>query len=146
MTTRKILSYCLCWCLLLVSLPITCSAAEPMYLISDSQLTQLEQNSATLREKIAKLENTLTQSQTDLKASKLELEMCQLELKTLQEKSTALITESEMLKANLVASEKSLNKMKQYIDQLEKQAQSKIKRLTWQRNLFAGACIYLLVK
>ncbi|XFO65421.1 hypothetical protein SPSIL_015310 [Sporomusa silvacetica DSM 10669] len=133
-------------CLLCV-LPVgTCSAAETMYLIPDSQLTQLEQNSVTLREKIQKLESTLTQSKTDLTTSKMELEACQIELKALQEKSTTLITESEALKANLEASNKSLTKMTEYINQLEKQVKSKINRLTWQRNLFAGACVYLLVK
>ncbi|WP_371378967.1 hypothetical protein [Sporomusa aerivorans] len=142
---KKLLSLLLVACLLVLPLG-TCSAAEQMYLISDSQLTQLEQNSTILRDKLTKLEDTLTQSQTDLRESRLELEACQVELTALQEKSTALVIESEMLKANLEASEKSLTKMTGYIDQLEKQVRSKINKLTWQRNLFAGAALYLALR
>lgn len=139
----KSISILLLVCLLFLQSGI-CSAAEKMYQISDSQLTTLEQNSVTLREKTTKLENELMKSQTDSKELRMELDLCQVALKELDEKATALAITSTMLKENLEASQKSLTKMTEYINQLEKQAKSKIKKLTVQRNVAIGALLYAL--
>lgn len=97
MTLKKSTAILLCLCLVfsLAAIPVTsCSAAEPMYQISETQLAKLEQNNQQLTQNNKKQLEELSELQNELRQSKAALEIAH----------------------------QSLSKMKQYIDKLEKQA------------------------
>mgnify|MGYP003591026144 CR=1 FL=1 len=99
MTLKKSTAILLCLCLVfsLAAIPVTsCSAAEPMYQISETQLAKLEQNNQQLTQNNKKQLEELTELQNELRQSKAALEIAR----------------------------QSLNKMRQYTEKLEKQVNS----------------------
>lgn len=93
----------------------TCSQAEMMYQISESELNQLEQNSRKQEE------NSLSNQKT--------LQEQKAQLKTANEKIQKSQTENEAMR-------NSLEKTQKYLDEYEKEAERKIRIKTRQRNLW----------
>lgn len=73
-------------------------------------------------------------------------EQYQKDLQALKAQFDLLKQDSQIAKQSLDQSERSLTKMIEYINQYEKTVKSKIKKLEWQRNLFALAAGYLALK
>ena len=120
----------LCLCLLFLSLfPCSfCVRAEAQYIIYESELTTLENNSQKLLESNEKKEKLLTEQREQL------------------EKANALI---EKLKESNEQTENSLEKIKKSYEEYEKEAEKKIRIKTRQRNLWIAVSIglaYLAMK
>lgn len=100
----------------------TCSQAEMMYQISESELNQLEQNSRKQEE------NSLSNQKT--------LQEQKAQLKTANEKIQKSQTENEAMR-------NSLEKTQKYLDEYEKEAERKIRIKTRQRDAWEAATAIL---
>jgi len=119
MRIKKILSSVLL-CLLLLSLPITCGA-QAMYQLTESQLTQLENN-------INQLEKNNLQQEAQLQKVSDLLVRSDKQITILQEKLTLAENSIGQAQSALQVANKSFEK-------LEQAEKSKIRALTLQRNL-----------
>lgn len=134
MWTTKRLCICLLACSLWLAAGST-SQAEEMYQISETELTTLEQNLHQLKKNNETKQQLLTEQKTQLTEAKQQLEAVQKELiasKSLNE-----------------ATQKSLEKANQSLQQLEDEAKGKIEVKTRQRNLWiaiSGGLLYALAK
>ncbi|WP_110955228.1 hypothetical protein [Anaerosinus massiliensis] len=128
--------------LLLASEYGTCSAQEPMYQMSETELTELQGVFSQLKSNNNELQNQLKQSKEDLKAAQSQLIISKTELTTLKNQLIQLQIESTKAKSSLDQANNSLNEANQSLQQFAKEEKSKIIKLTWQRNLFAIAAIY----
>ena len=110
------------------------SQAEEMYQISESELTQLERDLNQLEKSNANKQDLLTEQKTQLSEAKTQLETVQKELiasKSLNE-----------------ATQKSLERANQSLQQLEDEAKRKIRVKTRQRNLWiaiTGCALYAYI-
>ncbi len=127
-TTKRLLSLLLV-CLLWLAAGSTIQA-EPMYQISESQLTTLEQNLQTLRNHNEEKQKLLTEQQKQLTMADQQLAIANKQL-----------AESRTLNDQ---TQKSLQQANQSLAKLEKEAQHKIQVKTRQRNLWIGAFAILL--
>ena len=111
------------------------SQAEEMYLISESELTRLEANSNQLAKNNETKQQLLTEQKTQLTEANQQLEAVQKELiasKSLNE-----------------ATQKSLERANQSLQQLEQEAKRKIRIKTRQRDLWiaiSGGLLYAWIK
>ena len=121
MIGKKLLFYsCL---LLFLSVPCFCSVqAEAQYIIYESELATLENNSKQLLQNSEKKEQLLTEQKEQL------------------EKANVLI---EKLKESNEQTENSLEKIRKSYEEYEKEAAHKIKVKTRQRNLWIAVSIGL---
>lgn len=121
----------LCICLLACSLWLAAgstSQAETMYQISETELTQLETNLDELTKSNATKQDLLTEQMEQLETAQKEL----IESKSLNE-----------------ATQKSLLRANQSLQQLENEAKRKIRVKTRQRNLWiaiSGGLLYAWIK
>lgn len=128
----------LCICLLACSLWLAAgstSQAETMYSISESELTELENNLATLESHSQERQKVLTEQATLLDQQREEL-------KKLKE-------EIEISKAANEETKKSLESANAYLAELEKEARHKVQVKARQRNLWiaiSGGLLYAWIK
>lgn len=123
MWTTKRLCICLLACSLWLAAGAT-SQAEMMYSISESELTELENNLATLESHSQERQKVLTE-QTTL------LDQQREELKKLKEEISSSKAANEETK-------KSLENANAYLTKLEKEGKHKIRVKERQRNLWIG--------
>lgn len=110
------------------------SQAEEMYQISETELTRLEVNSNQLKKNNETKQNLLTEQQMQLTEANQQLE-------TVQKKLTASKSLNE-------ATQKSLERANQSLQQLEDEAKRKIRVKTHQRNLWiaiTGCTLYAYI-
>ena len=125
-TTKKLLllflSALLCWWLFFA--PATCSASapEPMYQISETELTTLENN-------LAKLSAINSKLQTESKTQNTQVKELLEQVRLLQNQLTALRLESEKQQDLLTAANKSL-------EQFAIEAKNERLRIKAQRNTY----------
>ena len=108
----------------------TSSQAEEMYQISESELTTLEQNLHRLEKNNESKQQLLTEQKVQLTEANQQLEKVKKELivsKSLNEQT-----------------QKSLERAKQSLTELEEEAKRKIRVKTRQRNLWIGVSASLL--
>lgn len=129
MWTTKRLCICLLACSLWLAAGST-SQAETMYSISESELTELENNLATLESHSQERQKVLTE-QTTL------LDQQREELKKLKEEISSSKAANEETK-------KSLENANAYLTKLEKEEKHKIRVKERQRNLWIGVSSGLL--
>ena len=128
----------LCICLLVCSLWLAAgstSQAEMMYSISESELTELENNLATLESHSQERQKVLTEQATLLDQQREEL-------KKLKEEISSSKAANEETK-------KSLENANAYLTKLEKEEKHKIRVKTRQRNLWiaiSGCVLYAYVR
>lgn len=118
--STRLLVLALLFCLL--SAFGTCSQAEMMYQISESELNQLEQNSR--------------KQEANSKASQKTLQEQREQLKIASDKIQKSETENEAMK-------NSLEKTQKYLDEYEKEAERKIRIKTRQRDAWEAATAIL---
>ena len=129
MWTTKRLCICLLACSLWLAAGST-SQAEMMYSISESELTELENNLATLESHSQERQKVLTE-QTTL------LDQQREELKKLKEEISSSKAANEETK-------KSLERANQSLAELEKEARHKVQVKARQRNLWVAVSCGLL--
>ena len=128
----------LCICLLACSLWLAAGStlqAEMMYSISESELTELENNLATLESHSQERQKVLTEQTTLLDQQREELK------KLKEEISSSKAADEE--------TQKSLERANQSLAELEKEAQHKVQVKARQRNLWiaiSGGLLYALSK
>ena len=130
--TKSLLLFVLCFLLWLAA--GTSSRAEEMYQISESELTRLEANSNQLAKNNETKQQLLIEQQTQLTEANQQLETVKKELiasKSLNE-----------------ATQRSLERANQSLQQLEDEAKRKIRVKTRQRNLWiaiTGCTLYAYI-
>ena len=112
LTTKKwllcFLSLLFAWWLL--SAGATCSASEPMYQITDQELTQLESSLSQLSSINTKLQLDLTKQQQEAEQLRQQLTTLQSQLKKLQQQSAT--QEDSLTNANKLLEEYAIAKKK----------------------------------
>lgn len=134
MWTTKRLCICLLACSLWLAAGST-SQAEEMYQISESELTELENNLATLESHSQERQKVLTEQSTLLDQQREEL-------KKLKEEISSSKAANEETK-------KSLENANAYLTKLEKEEKHKIRVKERQRNLWiaiSGGLLYAWIK
>lgn len=135
----------LCICLLACSLWLAAgstSQAEEMYQISETELTQLETNLETLKAHNQERQKVLTEQATLLNQQKETIKKQASELSSLKKEIVISKTANE-------ATQKSLERANQSLQQLEQEVKRKIRVKTRQRNLWiaiAGGVLYAYVR
>lgn len=135
----------LCICLLACSLWLAAGStlqAEMMYSISESELTELENNLATLESHSQERQKVLTEQATLLNQQKETIKKQASELSSLKK-------EIEISKAANEETKKSLESANAYLTKFEDEAKRKIRVKTRQRNLWiaiSGGLLYALAK
>lgn len=135
----------LCICLLACSLWLAAGStlqAEMMYSISESELTELENNLATLESHSQERQKVLTEQATLLNQQKETIKKQASELSSLKK-------EIEISKAANEETKKSLESANAYLTKFEDEAKRKIRVKTRQRNLWiaiSGGLMYALAK
>lgn len=129
MWTTKRLCVCLLACSLWLAAGST-SQAETMYQISESELTELENNLATLESHSQERQKVLTEQATLLDQQREEL-------KKLKEEISSSKAANEETK-------KSLENANAYLTKLEKEEKHKIRVKERQRNLWIGATALMM--
>lgn len=130
--TKRLLLFAFCSLLWLAA--GTSSQAETMYQISESELTRLEANSNQLAKNNETKQQLLTEQQTQLTEANQQLETVKKEL-----------TASKSLNE---ATQRSLERANQSLQQLEDEAKRKIRVKTHQRNLWiaiTGCTLYAYI-
>ena len=135
----------LCICLLACSLWLAAGStlqAEMMYSISESELTELENNLATLESHSQERQKVLTEQATLLNQQKETIKKQAEELIRLRKEIVISKTANE-------ETQKSLLRANQPLKQFEDEAKRKIKVKTRQRNLWiaiSGGLLYAWIK
>ena len=130
--TKRLLLFAFCSLLWLAA--GTSSQAETMYQISESELTRLEANSNQLAKNNETKQQLLTEQQTQLTEANRQLETVKKEL-----------TASKSLNE---ATQRSLERANQSLQQLEDEAKREIRVKTHQRNLWiaiTGCTLYAYI-
>lgn len=130
--TKRLLLFAFCSLLWLAA--GASSRAEEMYQISESELTRLEANSNQLAKNNETKQQLLTEQQTQLTEANQQLESVKKEL-----------TASKSLNE---ATQRSLERANQSLQQLEDEAKRKIRVKTRQRNLWiaiTGCTLYAYI-
>lgn len=141
MWTTKRLCICLLACSLWLAAGST-SQAEMMYSISESELTELENNLATLESHSQERQKVLTEQATLLNQQKETIKKQAGELRRLQREIVISKTANE-------ATQRSLERANQSLQQFEDEAKRKIRVKTRQRNLWiaiSGGLLYAWIK
>ena len=135
----------LCICLLACSLWLAAGStlqAEMMYSISESELTELENNLATLESHSQERQKVLTEQATLLNQQKETIKKQAEELRRLKKEIVISKTANE-------ETQKSLLRANQSLTELEQEAKRKIRVKTRQRNLWiaiSGGLLYAWIK
>ena len=135
----------LCICLLACSLWLAAGStlqAEMMYSISESELTELENNLATLESHSQERQKVLTEQATLLNQQKETIKKQAEELRRLRKEIVISKTANE-------ETQKSLLRANQSLTELEKEARHKVQVKARQRNLWiaiSGGLLYALSK
>lgn len=135
----------LCICLLACSLWLAAGStlqAEMMYSISESELTELENNLATLESHSQERQKVLTEQATLLNQQKETIKKQASELSSLKKEIVISKTANE-------ETQKSLLRANQSLRQFEDEAKRKIRVKTRQRNLWiaiSGGLLYAWIK
>lgn len=135
----------LCICLLACSLWLAAGStlqAEMMYSISESELTELENNLATLESHSQERQKVLTEQATLLNQQKETIKKQAEELRRLRKEIVISKTANE-------ETQKSLLRANQSLKQFEDEAKRKIRVKTRQRNLWiaiSGGLLYAWIK
>ncbi len=124
---RKYISSLLLCCLLVVSLPLTCGA-QATYQVTESQLTQLDQNLIQLSINNQNLLTQLSQSKQDLATASNQLATLKAQLITLQSQTQIALQQQQTAQTSLQTANASFVT-------LEKAEQAKIKSVTLQRDI-----------
>ena len=130
----------LCICLLACSLWLAAGStlqAEMMYSISESELTELENNLATLESHSQERQKVLTEQATLLNQQKETIKKQAEELRRLRKEIVISKTANE-------ETQKSLLRANQSLTELDQEAKRKIRVKTRQRNLWIAICGGLL--
>lgn len=114
-----------------VFLPCTLSSAQETYMITDTELTRLEQNLETLRQHNEKKQALLKEQKNQLQEAKNELTKAQGQIKALKNLNER--TEKSLMSAN------------QYLQEYEKETQAKIKSEKRQKHLWQLATAVMAV-
>lgn len=141
MWTTKRLCICLLACSLWLAAGST-SHAEEMYQISEGELTQLENNLATLESHSQERQKVLTEQATLLNQQKETIKKQAGELRRLKKEIVISKTANE-------ETQKSLQRANRFLQQFEDEAKRKIRVKTRQRNLWvaiSSGLLYALVK
>ena len=131
-------------CLALLSVPqlsFASEAAEPMYVVTESELTRLEQNLMELSEISSKQSATLIQQQIQLQESEKNLNLAEKESKQLQ-------GQIYNLKKEMIEQESSLENARASLEQFEKEEQSKLNKVKRERTvawIVAGVLLYFCI-
>lgn len=140
MWTTKRLCICLLACFLWLAAGST-SQAETMYSISESELTELENNLATLESHSQERQKVLTEQATLLNQQKETIKKQAGELRRLKKEIVISKTANEETQKSLLSANQSLK-------QFEDEAKRKIRVKTRQRNLWiviAGGALYACI-
>ena len=135
----------LCICLLACSLWLAAGStlqAEMMYSISESELTELENNLATLESHSQERQKVLTEQATLLNQQKETIKKQAEELRRLKKEIVISKTANE-------ETQKSLLRANRFLQQFEDEAKRKIRVKTRQRNLWiaiSGCVLYAYVR
>lgn len=116
--------------------------AETMYQISETELTELENNLATLESHNQERQKVLTEQATLLNQQKETIKKQASELSSLKK-------EIEISKAANEETKKSLESANAYLTELEKEARHKVQVKARQRNLWiaiSGCVLYAYVR
>ena len=133
MIRRKFLLSLVLVCLFSVLFSAT-AWAQSEYLITETELTRLEQIFSQLSVNNQALLTDLAASKQDLKAAQQKLATYQQELQLLQSQLLALRDESVKAQRELKEANNSLKKANESLDKYEAEVRSEIRSLTWQRN------------
>ena len=123
-------------------LPVLQVQAEMMYSISESELTELENNLATLKAHNQERQKVLTEQATLLNQQKETIKKQASELSSLKK-------EIEISKAANEETQKSLLRANRFLQQFEDEAKRKIRVKTRQRDLWiaiSGGLLYAWIK
>ena len=134
------------WLLLLVLLSVpqvsfASEAAEPMYVVTESELTRLEQNLMELSEISSKQSATLIQQQIHLQESERKLSQAEKESGQLQ-------SQIYSLRKEMIEQESSLENARASLEQFEKEEQSKLNKVKRERTvawIVAGVLLYFCI-
>ena len=134
------------WLLLLVLLSVpqvsfASEAAEPMYVVTESELTRLEQNLTELFEISSSQSVTLIQQQIQLQESERKLSQAEKESKQLQ-------SQIYSLRKEMIEQESSLENARASLEQFEKEEQSKLNKVKRERTvawIVAGVLLYFCI-
>ena len=134
------------WLLLLVLLSVpqvsfASEAAEPMYVVTESELTRLEQNLMELSEISSKQSATLIQQQIQLQESERKLSQAEKESKQLQ-------SQIYSLRKEMIEQESSLENARASLEQFEKEEQTKLNKVKRERMvawIVAGVLLYFYI-
>lgn len=111
--------------------PCTLSLAQETHMITDTELTQLEQNLETLKQHSEKKQELLTIQKKQLQEAKSELTKAKGQIKKLQ----ALNEKTQ----------KSLTSANKYLQEYEKETQAKIKSEKRQKHIWQLATVVMAV-
>ena len=134
------------WLLLLVLLSVpqvsfASEAAEPMYVVTESELTRLEQNLMELYEISSKQSATLIQQQIQLQESERKLSQAEKESGQLQ-------SQIYSLRKEMIEQESSLENARASLEQFEKEEQTKLNKVKRERMvawIVAGVLLYFYI-
>ena len=134
------------WLLLLVLLSVpqvsfASEAAEPMYVVTESELTRLEQNLTELFEISSSQSATLIKQQIHLQESERKLSQAEKESKQLQ-------SQIYSLRKEMIEQESSLENARASLEQFEKEEQTKLNKVKRERMvawIVAGVLLYFYI-
>ena len=138
-------------CLLFI-LPVgKCSAGG--YLITDQELTKLEQNLAQLESNLIEQTNNYQTAKQSLKTSDEQVQILTSKLQRAEQLLIGYDKQIAILQAKLIEAQQSINQTSdslesanRYLNQYEKEVKQEIRKLTWQRNVALIALTYMATK
>ena len=134
------------WLLLLVLLSVpqvsfASEAAEPMYVVTESELTRLEQNLMELSEINSSQSVTLEKQKEQLMESDRKLQQA-------EEKYSLLSSQMKNLEKEMLEQESSLENARASLEQFEKEEQTKLNKVKRERMvawIVAGVLLYFYI-
>ena len=140
---RKKLVYALLFFSLSLPWP-SCFAAD--YTMTEAELTRLEEIFGLLKVSNHQLQTDLAASQVDLSEAQSRLAESETQLARLEMQLIELRAESEKAKTASIEAQTSLAKANQSLQEYEREVKSRIRSLTWQRNLLGALVIAAAVQ
>ena len=123
----------LCWASVIGSV----SAAEPMYQISETELTQLESNNQRQSELLTQLEQRLIASQQESATLQASIGILREQLTASNNQVSVLQQDLQTAQQSLETSKQSIERAQAYLAQYEREAKETQKRLRRQRTVWA---------
>ena len=123
----------LCWASAIGSV----SAAETMYQISETELTQLEANNQRQSELLTQLEQSLSMSRQESATLQTSIKVLRTQLAASNNQVTALQQDLQTAQQSLQNSRQSIERARAYLAQYEQEVQSEQQRLRRQRTIWA---------